>query len=90
MSGSFALEKPLRIGYLGPPGSFRMRAASRQFGNSVDYVPLADIQSVFAEVARSHIDYGLVPVENSLQGGIMENAGRVPHFVVRRGSAPKC
>jgi chorismate mutase/prephenate dehydratase len=72
MSGSFALEKPLRIGYLGPEGSFSHAAAARQFGNSVDYVPLTDIQSVFAEVARTHIDYGLVPVENSLQGGIME------------------
>jgi chorismate mutase/prephenate dehydratase len=27
---------------------------------------------VFEEVVRSHIDHGLVPVENSLQGGIVE------------------
>jgi len=72
MSGSFALEKPLRIGYLGPEGSFSHAAAARKFGNSVEYVPLADIQSVFDEVVRAHIDYGLVPVENSLQGGIVE------------------
>ncbi len=72
MSGSFALEKPLRIGYLGPPGSFSNAAAVRKFGSSVEYVPLADIPSVFQEVVRGHSDYGLVPVENSLHGGVVD------------------
>ena len=31
MSGSFALEHPLRIGYLGPPGSFSHQAAVKQW-----------------------------------------------------------
>ncbi|HZL35628.1 MAG TPA: prephenate dehydratase [Tepidisphaeraceae bacterium] len=72
MSGSFALEKPLRIGYLGPEGTFSHAASVRKFGSSVDYVPLADIPAVFDEVVRGHIDYGLVPVENSIGGGIVD------------------
>ena len=72
MSGSFALEKPLKIGFLGPPGSFSHLASARKFGSSVDHVPLADIASVFEEVARGHIDYGLVPVENSIGGGVVD------------------
>jgi chorismate mutase/prephenate dehydratase len=72
MSGSFALERPLRIGYLGPVGTFSHAAALRKFGGSVDYVPLADIPAVFEEVVRGHIDYGLVPVENSIGGGIVD------------------
>lgn len=72
MSGSFALERPLRIGYLGPAGSFSHAAAVKQFGSSVEHVPLDSIRGVFDEVARGHIDYGLAPVENSLQGGIIE------------------
>jgi chorismate mutase / prephenate dehydratase len=72
MSGSFALEKPLRIGFLGPMGTFSHAAAVRKFGSSVDYVPLADIPAVFEEVVRGHIDYGLVPVENSLHGGVVD------------------
>jgi chorismate mutase / prephenate dehydratase len=72
MSGSFALEKPLRIGFLGPAGSFSHAASVRKFGSSVDYVPLADIPGVFEEVVRGHIDYGLVPVENSLHGGVVD------------------
>jgi chorismate mutase/prephenate dehydratase len=72
MSGSFALERPPRIGYLGPPGTFSHAAAAAKFGGSVDYVPLDDIPAVFHEVARGHLDYGLVPVENSLHGGVVE------------------
>lgn len=72
MSGSFALERPLRIGFLGPKGTFSHLAAVRKFGSSVDYVPLPDIITVFEEVARSHTDYGLVPVENSIGGGIVD------------------
>src|SRR4051812_42500725 len=72
MSGSFALEKPLRIGFLGPVGSFSHSASMLKFGGSIDYVPLSDISGVFEEVVRGHIDYGLVPVENSLHGGIID------------------
>ena len=72
MSGSFALERPLRIGFLGPAGSFSHAAAVRKFGSSVEYVPLVDIASVFSEVALLHIDHGLVPVENSIGGGIVD------------------
>ena len=72
MSGSFALEKPLRVGYLGPEGSFSHLAATRKFGASVEYVPLADIRAVFDEVARGHCDLGLIPIENSIGGGVLE------------------
>jgi chorismate mutase/prephenate dehydratase len=72
MSGSFALEKPLRIGFLGPEGSFSHAASVAKFGSSVDYVPLSAIPAVFEEVVRGHVDYGLVPVENSIGGGIVD------------------
>jgi chorismate mutase/prephenate dehydratase len=72
MSGSFALEKPLRIGFLGPEGTFSHSAAVRKFGSSVEYVPLSEIASVFEEVVRGHLDYGLVPVENSIGGGVVD------------------
>jgi chorismate mutase / prephenate dehydratase len=72
MSGSFALEKPLRIGFLGPEGTFSHEAALRKFGHSVEYTPVADIPGVFEEVVRGHVDYGMVPVENSIGGGIVD------------------
>ncbi len=72
MSGSFALERPLRIGYLGPPGSFSHLAARRKFGASVEYDDHNDIAGVFESVQRGHIDLGLVPIENTVCGGIGE------------------
>lgn len=72
MSGSFALERPLKIGYLGPPGTFSHAAATKKFGSSVEYVPMADIPGVFEAVSRRHIDYGMVPVENSAHGGVVD------------------
>jgi len=72
MSGSFALEKPLRIGFLGPEGSFSHLAAERKFGASVEYRPLADIRAVFDEVARGHCDLGVVPIENNVGGGVID------------------
>ncbi len=84
MSGSFALEQPLRIGFLGPAGSYSHQASVKQFGSSVDYEDLQMIAGVFTEVRRGHVNYGLVPIENSIGGGITEsldalakNAGHV-------------
>src|SRR4030043_541482 len=52
MSGSFVLERPLRIGYLGPGGSFSHTRAMLKFGQSVEYEPLADIRSIFDEASK--------------------------------------
>ncbi|MBN1844081.1 MAG: prephenate dehydratase [Sedimentisphaerales bacterium] len=72
MSGSFFLERPLRIAYLGPEGSFSHGAALLKFGRSVKYEPQADIRGVFDEIVREHCDLGVVPVENSTVGGVIE------------------
>jgi len=72
MSGSFALERPLRIGHLGPEGSYSHLASMRKFGASVEHLPLADIRAVFQEVAGGHCDLGVVPIENSVGGGVID------------------
>ena len=72
MSASLALERPLRVGYLGPAGSFSHMTARRKFGASVEYDPLDSIGGVFDQVARGHVDLGMVPIENSIDGGITE------------------
>lgn len=72
MSGSFALEKPMRIAFAGPAGNFSHAAAVRKFGSSVEYAPVASVASVFEEVARGHADHGIVPMEDSLHGGLTE------------------
>lgn len=72
MSASFSLERPPRVGYLGPRGSFTHEAALGKFGASVEYEPLTQIRAVFEEMSRGHVDYGVVPVENSTSGAVLD------------------
>jgi len=73
MSGSLYLEQPLRIGFLGPKGSFSHNAAILKFGQSVEYEALADIRAIFEEVSKGHCHFGIVPIENSAGGGVRES-----------------
>ncbi len=72
MSASFALERPLRIAYLGPEGSNSHLAASGKFGASVEYLSVNDIRGVFEEISRERADLGVVPIENSTGGAITD------------------
>ncbi|MCF8719315.1 prephenate dehydratase [Nitrospina gracilis] len=67
-SATLALEKPLRIAYLGPETTFSHQAAIKAFGHSSAFEPAASIESIFSMVERGHVDYGIVPIENSTEG----------------------
>jgi chorismate mutase/prephenate dehydratase len=64
------LERRLRIGYLGPAGTFSEQAALTQFGHSVEAVPCASIDEVFRAAEAGTVDFGVVPVENSSEGAV--------------------
>lgn len=68
MSASLNLEKPLRIAYMGPEATFSHLAALKRFGSSVDYVPCENVAEVFNVVDSEDCDYGVVPIENSIEG----------------------
>ncbi|MFA5199347.1 MAG: prephenate dehydratase [Candidatus Omnitrophota bacterium] len=70
MSASLALEKPLKIAYLGPAASFSNLAAIKKFGSQVEYVNCNSIAEVFMEVEKGSSDYGVVPIENSIEGAV--------------------
>ncbi|MBT7307399.1 MAG: prephenate dehydratase [Gammaproteobacteria bacterium] len=70
MSACLALEEPMRIAFLGPEGTFTQAAALKQFGHSVDTLPMASIPAVFHDVESDQAHYGVVPVENSTEGVI--------------------
>jgi chorismate mutase/prephenate dehydratase len=70
MSAALALESSLKIAYLGPPATFTHQAAHTKFGASVDYHPVGTITDVFAAVENGTADYGVVPIENSIEGAV--------------------
>ena len=70
MSACLAQQEPLRIGFLGPEGTFSQQAVHKHFGHSAVGMPLSSIEEVFLEVESKNADFGVVPVENSGQGTI--------------------
>jgi len=70
MSACLAQQEPLKVGFLGPEGTFSQQALIKHFGHSARGLPLGSIEEVFQEVEAGHADFGVVPVENSGQGTI--------------------
>lgn len=64
------LQKEHRATYLGPEATFTHIAAIKHFGQTVSYIPKSSIRDVFAEVEKRACRYGVVPVENSIEGSV--------------------
>lgn len=63
-------QKNIVVAYLGPEATFTHQAGVRYFGHSADYKALESIDEVFAEVEKGRTAYGIVPVENSIEGAV--------------------
>src|SRR3989338_3626467 len=70
MSCSLSLEKFKEVACLGTEGSYTFSAARKKFGSQVKYKSCASIQEVFKKVEFGECDYGVVPIENSTEGGV--------------------
>ncbi len=85
MSGSRALQKVLKVAYLGPEYSFSHLAAVERFGQAIEFLGVGSIAAVFEEVNRGHVDFGVVPIENSTDGRVGDTLDmflRMPHLVI--------
>lgn len=72
ISASISRQKPLTVGFLGPEATFTHRAAQDTFGSSARYTAFRTIPEIFRAVERGSVDYGVAPVENSIQGSVFE------------------
>lgn len=70
MSASLAMEKQIKIAFLGPEATFTHQASLKRFGTQVEYLSCDSIAAVFAEVEKGNADYGVVPIENSVEGAV--------------------
>jgi len=70
MAVCLALEKPLKVAFLGPEGTYTHAAAVKHFGSRIEPEPVASIEEVFRLVEAGGANFGVVPVENSSEGVI--------------------
>lgn len=86
MSGSRAIQHTPRVACLGPKHSYSYLAAVAKFGNAAEHVPVNSIATVFEEVNRRHVQFGIVPLENSTDGRIADTLdmfARLPNLKIR-------
>ena len=60
----------MNVSYLGPKGTFSEIAVTRYFSNNISKLPKSSIEDVFKSVQESEVDYGVVPIENSVEGSV--------------------
>lgn len=58
------------IAYLGPEHTNTHLAALKKFGRRATYVHAPTVEDVFRLVEREDAEYGVVPIENSLEGAV--------------------
>ncbi len=83
ISGTRALQTPIRVAYLGPEFTFSHLAAIERFGQSAELVPVGTIAAVFEEVERRQVQFGVVPMENSTDGRVTDTLDCFSRSTVR-------
>ena len=63
-------QRKATVAYLGPEATFTHQAGVRYFGQTASYQPMESIPEVFQEVERERVQYGIIPVENSIEGAV--------------------
>lgn len=62
----------MKVGYLGPKGTFSYEICNKVYGSEYEKVPFRTIKDIINNLANNTIEEGIVPIENSLQGCVTE------------------
>ncbi len=74
MSSSRRLQRPERVVYLGPEGTFSYFAGIEFMGHSAELTPKPHLEEIFRAVSDGESELGIVPLENSLHGTVGQAA----------------
>ena len=64
--------KPATVAFLGPLYSYSHLATTQYFGTNIKPLPVTTIANVFEDVLKEKADFGVVPIENSTDGRIVD------------------
>ncbi|NWF78257.1 MAG: prephenate dehydratase [Chloroflexi bacterium] len=62
----------VKIAFQGERGAFSEDAATKLFGENIDFLPCIQLRDVFRAVSEDKVRFGVVPLENSQAGSINE------------------
>lgn len=77
ISCSRSLQGAITVSCLGPEASFTHQAALSHFGRGAIFSPRQTIPDVFEEIERGEAAWGVVPVENSIEGSVRQTLDRL-------------
>lgn len=64
------IQKPKTVSFLGPQASYTHMAALSHFNHTGRFVEQPNLYEIFREVEKQESHYGVVPVENSIEGAV--------------------
>ncbi len=70
MTATKQIQKSNRISYLGPEASYTHIAALHYFKHSGNFIEQPGLVDIFRDVEKKESHFGVVPVENSIEGAV--------------------
>ena len=64
------MKAKVKVAYQGEPGAYSESAVYSYFGSSADPLPCKTFSDVFRSVEMGRTKYGIVPIENSIEGSV--------------------
>ena len=63
----------MKVTYQGETGAYSEMAVFKFFGSNAEPVSCKDFRDVFESVKTGEVPYGVVPIENSIEGSVNQN-----------------
>ena len=78
-----SIQEKIKVAYLGPEATFSHIAALNFFGPASKFIPMETILDIFEEVASERVDFGVVPIENSIEGVVATTLDAIYEYGVK-------
>ena len=83
IASSRKIQKSYNVSILGPAGTFSHIVFLKFFGKNTDSVFCKKIKDIFIDVIKENVKFGIVPVENSIEGSVSSTLDYLYEFNVK-------
>ena len=71
----------MKVGYLGPRGTFSEEAAIRHYaGQEIERIPFMNFWDILQAIQNKEINEGILPIENSIEGSVNSVLDGLQHY----------